>query len=270
MRRSPARNAAPLLAALLVLAALGAALAASVEVKTGLAEFLPPGRTRASAFLVDELRSGAASSLLLAGIEGAPPEELARLSRETGAALRASDRFSFVGDGTTGLGEAEQAFLFRHRYLLSPDTRPESFEAPALRAKLEALLDGLRSAASPLLARFGFADPTGAFLGLAQTFLSESRVEARNGAWFAAGTDQPRALLVARTRGAGLDAEAQRDAVLAFRAAFDAARPPEGARLLLSGPGVFAAEAATAIRADVRMMTLLSGALLAAFLFWRT
>jgi predicted exporter len=213
--RLPGGNAAPLLAALLLLAALGGALAALVEVKTGLAEFLPPGHTRASEFLVNELRSGAASSLLLAGIEGAPPEELARLSRATGTALRTSDRFSFVGDGTTGLGEAEQALLFRHRYLLSPETRPESFEAPALRAKLEALLDGLRSAASPLLARFGFADPTGAFLGLAQVWLAESRVEARNGAWFAAGSDPLRALLVARTRGAGLDAEAQREAVAA-------------------------------------------------------
>jgi predicted exporter len=267
--RLPGGNAAPLLAALLLLAALGGALAALVEVKTGLAEFLPPGHTRASEFLVNELRSGAASSLLLAGIEGAPPEELARLSRATGTVLRTSDRFSFVGDGTTGLGEAEQALLFRHRYLLSPETRPESFEAPALRAKLEALLDGLRSAASPLLARFGFADPPGAFLGLAQVWLAESRVEARNGAWFAAGSDPPRALLVARTRGAGLDAEAQREAVAAFRAAFQAAEPG-GARLLLSGPGVFAAEAAAAIRADVRMMTVLSCALLAAFLLWRT
>jgi predicted exporter len=267
--RLPGREAAPLLAALLVLAALGGALAALVEVRTGLAEFLPAGRTRASEFLVNELRSGAASSLLLAGIEGAPPDELARISRATGAALRASDRFGFVGDGTTGLGEAEQATLFRFRYLLSPDTRPESFEAPALRAKLEALLDGLRTAASPLLARFGFADPTGAFFGLAQGWLAEGRVEARNGAWFAAGSDPPRALLVARTRGAGLDAEAQREAVAAFHAAFDAAQPG-GARLLLSGPGVFASEAATAIRADVRMMTLLSCALLAAFLLWRT
>ena len=270
--RLPGRDAAPLLAALLVLVALGGALFAVVPVRTGLAEFLPPGRTRATEFLLDELRSGAASSLLLAGIEGAPPEELARLSRETGTALRASGRFAFVGDGTTTLGEAEQALLFRHRYLLSPDTRPEAFEAPALRAKLEALLDGLRSAASPLLARFGFADPTGAFLGLAQTLLSESRVEARNGAWFAPGHDgrPARALLLARTRGSGLDSEAQAEAVAAFRAAFAAAGPGEGARLLLSGPGVFAAEAAAAIRADVRMMTTLSVALLAAFLLWRT
>ncbi|HYI82160.1 MAG TPA: MMPL family transporter, partial [Acetobacteraceae bacterium] len=267
--RLPGRNAAPLLAALMLLTVLGATLAATVEVRTGLVEFLPPGHSRGSEFLLGELRSGAASSLLLAGIEGAPQEDLARISRDTAATLRASDRFSFVGDGTIGIGESEQGLLFRYRYLLSPASRPGTFETAALRTKLEGLLDGLRSAASPLLARFGFADPTGAFLGLAQTWLAESRIETRHGAWFAAGADPPRALLLARTRGAGLDAEAQREAVAAFRGAFDLSEPG-GARLLLSGPGVFAAEAASAIRADVRMMTLLSCALLAAFLLWRT
>lgn len=257
-----------LLAALLVLAALGGALGALVGVRADLAEFLPAGRSPASAFLFRELQSGAATTLLLAGIEGADPAELARVSRETAAGLRASGRFDFVGDGTVTLGEAEQALLFRYRYLLSPETQPEAFSAAALRPKLEALLEGLRSAASPLLARFGFADPTGAFLGLARTFLAESRLEVRDGAWFAR-EGPPRALLIARARGgAGLDAEAQGQAVAAFRAAFEAAGPG-GARLLLSGPGVFASEAATAIRADVRLITLASGGLLAAFLLWR-
>ncbi|MBL6077895.1 MMPL family transporter [Belnapia sp. T18] len=257
-----------LLAALLLLAALGGGLGALVGVRADLAEFLPPGRSPASAFLFRELRSGAATTLLLAGIEGAAPAELARVSRETAAGLRASGRFDFVGDGTVTLGDAEQALLFRYRYLLSPETRPEAFTAAALRPKLEALLEGLRSAASPLLARFGFADPTGAFLGLARAFLAESRLEVRDGAWFAA-EGPPRALLIARAQGgAGLDAEAQGQAVAAFRTAFEAANPGP-ARLLLSGPGVFASEAATAIRADVRLITLASGGLLAAFLFWR-
>jgi predicted exporter len=109
------------------------------------------------------LQSGAATTLLLAAIEGAPREELARLSRETAAGLRASQRFSFVGDGTLRLGEQEEALLFRHRYLLSPETRAEAFTAAALRPKLEALLDGLRSAAGPVLARLGFSDPTAPF-----------------------------------------------------------------------------------------------------------
>ena len=263
------RRFPPLLAALLLLAALGAGLAAKVEVRGDLAEFLPAGRSPASAFLFRELRSGAATSLLLAGIEGAPEAELARLSRALGAALRASGQFAFVADGTTTLGEAEQALLFRHRYLLSPETVPDSFTVPALRARLEALLDGLRSSASPVLARFGFADPTGAFLGLARVWLAESRLEARDGAWFAAPPAPPRALLLARTGAAGLDAEAQARAIATIRAGF-AAAGPGSARLLVSGPGVFAAEAAAAIQADVRMVTILSTVLLAGFLVWRT
>ena len=268
----PPRPAGRLVAVLLLLAGLLGLLAWRAPPVTDLAEFLPPGRTPASAFLFRQLQSGAATTLLLAAIEGeVPREELARLSRETAAGLRASGLFVFVGDGTLRLSEDEQALLFRYRYLLSPETRPEAFVAPALRARLEALLDGLRSAASPMLARFGFADPTGAFLGLAAAWLGETRVESFEGAWFAAPApgEAPRALLLARAQGAGLDSAAQQAAMDGFRAAFAAARPTAGARLLLSGPGAFAAEAAAGIEADVRLMTLAAGALLAAFLLWR-
>ncbi len=266
------RNLARPGAALLLLGALLAVLAWRAPPRADLAEFLPVGGTPASAFLLRELQSGAATTLLLAAIEGeVPREELARLSRETAAALRASGRFAFVGDGTLRPSEEELAFLFRHRYLLSPETQPEAFTAEALRPKLQALLDGLRSAASPLLARFGFADPTGSFLGLATSWLGESRVETFDGAWFAPPRPDapPRVLLLARGQGAGLDAEAQGAAIEAFRAAFAAANPPAAARLLLSGPGVFAAEAAPRIRGDVELITTASGLLLAAFLTWR-
>ncbi|MGK7868393.1 MMPL family transporter [Falsiroseomonas sp. E2-1-a20] len=253
-----------ILAVLLLLAGLTGALAWVAPPRADLAEFLPPGETPATRFLFRELQSGAATTLLLAAIEGAPRPELARVSRETAAGLRESGRFAFVGDGSVALGEAEQDFLFRHRYLLAE----ADFTAAGLRPKLEALLDGLRSAASPLLARFGFADPNGAFLGLAATWLGESRVATVDGAWFAP-QDPPRALLVARGQGAGLDAPAQREAMAAFHAAFAAANPPPGARLLLSGPGVFAAEAAESIERDVTRVSLAATLLLAGFLFWR-
>ncbi|WP_431280924.1 MMPL family transporter [Humitalea sp. 24SJ18S-53] len=259
-----------LVALLLFLAGVGGMLAWLAPPRADLVEFLPPGRTPASAFLFRELQSGAATTLLLAAIEGAPRDELARLSRETAAGLRASGRFAFVGDGSLRLVEAEEALLFRYRYLLSADTRAEGFSAAALRPRLEALLDGLRSAASPLLARFGFADPTGAFFGLMAAWLAESRIETSDGAWFAAtGAGAPRALLVARGLGAGMDADAQQAAMDAFAAAFAAAHPAPSARLLLSGPGVFAAAAAGQIKADVQFVTLTSAALLAAFLYWR-
>ena len=264
-------GAGRLLAALLLLALLGAGLFRALPLRTEMDDFLPPARTPAAAFLLDELRSGAATTLLLMGIEGAPEEGLARLSRALGDSLRASGRFAFVGNGALDLSDAERELVFRHRYLLSAAVTPALFEVPALRAKLVALLDGLRSAASPVLARFGFADPVGAFLDLLRGWLGQSRVELRQGVWFAAagGDGPPRALLVARGTASGLDTEGQGLAARTVRDGFAGAHPGQ-ARLLLSGPGVFAAEAAAAVKADVEMISVLSGLLIAAFLFWRT
>ncbi|MBB5694259.1 MMPL family transporter [Muricoccus pecuniae] len=257
--------ARPLLA-LLALALLGLLLFRLIEIRTDMADFLPPAETPEAAFLLGELREGAATTLLLAGIEGAEEAELARLSRATGEAMRATGRFAFVGNGTADLTEAEGEMLFRYRYLLAPSEG--AFEVPALRRGLEALLDGLRSSLSGVLSRLGFADPTGIFMGTVKGWLGASTVEVRRGVWFAGGDGPPRALMVARSRALGTDTEAQREAAEAVRAAFAGAEPGR-ARLLLAGPGVFAASAAASVRADVERVSLLAGALLLAFLLWR-
>ena len=234
-----------------------------------MADFLPRSDRAEARFLLAELQRGAATTLLLAGIEGAAPAELARLSRVVGDALRDSGRFAFVANGTQDVSEAEREQVFAYRYLLSPLTEPAIFTAPALRPKLEALLDGLGSSAAPLVRQFGFADPTGAFIAFARGLIGSSGVTLREGVWFAGGESAPRALLLARSRANGLDPEGQQAAADTIRAAF-AAATPGAARLLLSGPGVFAAEAARAIREDVEMISVASALLVAALLLWRT
>jgi predicted exporter len=254
--------------ALLLLALLGLALFRAVPIRTEMSDLLPPGQTPAAEFLLRELRSGAATTVLLAGIEGASEEELARISREVGNRLRESERFSFIGNGSLDLSDEERELIFRYRYLLSPSTEPVSFQTDALKAKLAGLIEGLRSSASPLLARFGFADPTGAFFDLLRGWLGQSRVQLRSGIWFAGETPNPRALIVARSNTSGLDTEAQAAAMQAFRQAFAAANPGP-AKLLLSGPGVFGAEAAATVHADVEMISVLSGMLILGFLWLR-
>ena len=122
--------------------------------------------------------------------------------------------------------------------------------------RLQALLDGLRSAASPLLARFGFADPTGAFLGLARDWLARRGWRRRDGAWFAAQGGKDGEAPPAPCSGphprqpAGWTRPGQQAAIGAFRAAFEplvrlrtaAAERPR--RLRRRGGG--------AIRGDVR------------------
>ena len=256
----------PLLLALAVLSAAFPLVLRQVTLRSDIADFLPESRSPEAAFLLHELREGAATRLLIAGVEGAPAPDLARISRAMVTALAASGQFAVVANGAPRLDDAEAALLFAHRYALSPAATPDAFTEVALRGSFETLLDGLRSSAEPLLRRFGFADPTGAFLALLRGWSADSRVATENGVWMAPG---PRALMLAQTRAPGLDIAAQQHAAEAFRIAFAGADPPPGARLLLSGPGVFAAEAAATVRADVKLVSTLSFLLVAAFLFWR-
>ncbi|MEO3471394.1 MMPL family transporter [Roseomonas sp. CAU 1739] len=256
----------PLLLALAVLSAAFPLALRTVTLRSDIADFLPDSRSPEAAFLLRELREGAATRLLIAGIEGAPAPDLARISRAIATALDASGQFAVVAIGAPRLEDGEATLLFAHRYALSPAATPDAFTQAALHGSFETLLDGLRSSAEPLLRRFGFADPTGAFIAMLRGWSADARIATENGVWMAPG---PRALILAQTRAAGLDVVAQQHAAEAFRTAFAAADAPHGARLLLSGPGVFAAEAAAAVRADVKLVSTLSFLLVAAFLFWR-
>ncbi len=253
-------------AAIALLAAAFPLLLRHVELRSDITDFLPAATTQEATFLLQELRSGAATRLLIAGIEGAPPDELARVSRDMSQRLATDGRFALLANGTAMVSDEEAALLFAHRYALSPAATPEAFTEPALRASLEGVLDGLQSSAAPLLRRFAFADPTGAFLAMLRGWAGEGRIATEHGVWMAPG---PRALLLAQTRAAGMDTEAQQGAVAAIRDAFAQAAPAPGARLLLSGPGIFAAEAAATVRADVQLVSTLSFLLVGGFLFWR-
>jgi predicted exporter len=256
----------------IVLALAGAALFAAavfshVSLRTDLAEFLPQGQTAAARFMLRELRSSAATSLIMIGIEGAPSDALARISRGMTASLTSSDLFALVDDGGGEvIGSPEQQFLFSRRYLLSPVTTPAAFEVAALHADMAQLLQQLQSSGSPLVQLFGLADPPGAFLALVKEWLGGSRVRSLHGVWFAA--DHDRALILAKTTAGGMDVPAQEQVAAAIRAAFSAA-DPGGARLLASGTAIFTRDAAATIRGDVERISILSALLTGLLLLWR-
>lgn len=259
---SPLTRAAPVLLALAAAIALLLLVLSQITVRTDMTEFLPQGDSPAARLVLGEVRSGAATGLILIGLDGDTPEHLAQLSRTMATALTATGLFQLVAGGQAAIPEAALDAIFASRYLLADADWSES----ALHAGLERLLAQLRGAAAPLAIQFGLKDPPGAAIRLARAWTGGSAVRSIDGAWFA--PDRDRALLLARTKAGGMDVPAQEAATAAIDQAFRAAEPGP-ARLLVAGPAIFARDAARAIKGDVERLSIVSTLLVAALLWWR-
>lgn len=249
---------------LLALAACGAWLYRSLSVTTDLTVFLPPSTTPAQRVLAGQLRDGVASRLILIALDGEEGAALARTSGELARRLKASGLFSYVNNGAPAAMDRERAILFAQRYLLSPAVNADRFSAAGLGAALRESLELLASPAGVLARPTLAADPTGEFRELLRLFVPEGGPEIRHRVWFS--RDGARALLVAETRAPGFDVEAQRRAIAAIHDAFSAAGPGK-ARIVLSGPGVFASQMRDTIEAEAWRLSVFAAALVLGILF---
>jgi len=223
---------------------------------TDLSAFLPANPTPVQQLLVDQLRDGPASRLILIALEQGDAAARARVSVSMIDRLREDTQFTSVNNGDAA-GQRDREFLFQHRYLLSEAVDAERFSAAGLNAAIRETIDNLASPAGLLFKSLVPRDPTGELLGILDQLARAPAPQSRNGVWVSA--DAGRALAVAQTAASGSDTDAQRRAIEAIRAAFAAAArglPASGkdVQLHLSGPGVFAVAARAKIeRAAVRL-----------------
>jgi len=236
---------------------------------TDLSAFLPSSPTPEQQLLMDQISDGLASRLILVGIEGADAPTRARLSRQIAQQLRADPAFVSVNNGEPVNSERDRAYLFDHRYLLSPTVAPERFSADGLHAALSDSIDLLASPAGLLVKSLLPRDPTGEMLQLLEQFDSGTQPPLVEGAW--ASRDGTRALLLMQTRAAGSDIDAQQRAMAAIRLAFDQAlnQAPgatASAQLVMTGPGVFSVTSRDTIKRQVTRLSLISLALIATLL----
>jgi predicted exporter len=233
-----------------------------------LSAFLPRSPSAGQRVLVDQLRDGLVSRLILVGIEGADAPTRAELSRQLAAALRHDAQFAAVSNGEPVNEARDQRFLFAHRYVLSPAVTPQRFSAAGLHQALGDSLDLLSSSAGLFTKALLPRDPTGEVAALVSQLDSAAQPQSSHGVW--ASRDGRRAVLVLQTTGAGSDTDAQARAIDAVRGAFDAAaRAVPGAascRVLMTGPGVFSVDARDTIKHDVERLSVLSLVLIVALL----
>jgi len=245
-----------------------AAVIARTEISTDLSAFLPRSPSPAQQVLVDQVREGAVSRLILLGIEGAPADALAALSRNMAARLRLEPALSAVNNGEEAALDAEREFIWRNRYVLSPAVSPARFSEAGLRDALQRDQDLLTSGLAALVKRTLPSDPTGEMLTIIDEFAGEPPPHTRDDLWFA--PDDSRALLMAQTRAAGFDIDGQEKALQrigdAFRGAQQETPGAASARLLETGPGVFAVHTRATTQEDAERLSLIATVLIAGVL----
>lgn len=247
-------------AAWLVLVIACSIVVARASFTTDISAFLPRSPTPGQQILVEQLRDGVVSRLILIGLEGGSPAKLAQASRQLAATLRQDGNFVAVGNGDDAVAPRDRDYLWRNRYLLSPAVTPERFSVVGLRSRLEENLGLLASPAGPLVRRMLPSDPTSELLEIVEQLEGQSRPASRNGVWFS--PDGGRALLVAQTRAAGYDIDAQERALAAIRAAFARTGGESGFTLRMSGPGVFSVASRASIKGDALRFSLIATVLI--------
>jgi predicted exporter len=243
-----------------------------------LSAFLPARPTAAQRLLVDQLRDGPGSRLLLIALEGGDIGTRAQLSAALAQALRSDAAFLNVGNGAETTADRDREFLFAHRYLLSEAVTPQHFTAAGLRESIQDTVADLASPGGLVLQSLVVRDPTGEMLAVIDQLSRTRAPRSRNGVWTSA--DGARTLLIAETAASGSDTDAQEHALAVVRSAFEAAvreLPGAAARelpgasagkveLVMSGPGVFAVASRARIEHAVVRLSMAGSALVAMIL----
>ena len=246
---------AAILAAWLLLAAACVAVMLGARYSTDMSAFLPSRPSARQQLLVDQIRDGALSRLVLIGLQGGTPAARAQASRDLAARLRADDAFAAVINGDAASRERDEAWLLAQRYALSPQVTPERFTPEGLRAALQGSIAALGGSAGLALKALLPRDPTGEMSALISQMAGGPLPNSSEGVW--ASGDGSLALLAALTAAPGADTDAQERALARLQAAFEAAAPPaSGVRLLMTGAPVFSVDARRTIRSEVGRLSL--------------
>jgi predicted exporter len=253
------RRAVVLLAWLLVLLC-GVVVIARTHIGADLSAFLPKSPDVRQRVLIEQLQSGVASRTLMLGIEGGSAEQRAAVSRAVAKDMRGSKLFDLVQNGDVGDWSEAGTWVFQHRYQLSPGVTPAQFTPEGLRDAINETLSMLGTPAGNVVKPLLDRDPTGETQRIAMELVPASAPRSEDGVWMSRSA--PRALMIATTRAAGSDLDAQAVAIARVHAAYDAAVREMGAsapKLLLSGPPVFSVMSRDKIKAEALHLAVVGG-----------
>lgn len=246
--------------------ALSVVIILNTRFTADMSAFLPAHPTAEQAFLVDQLKGGSFSRMILMGIEGGNARERAQLSQALGKALRADGRFSMVRNGDGAYLKNDQSLLFQDRYLLSPAVTPERFTPAGLHAAIGDSIDRLNSPIGLFTKNLLTRDPTGELMALLRSLDAGHAPRTSEGVWVS--PDGQRSLLMAQTRADGSDIDAMQTAIDTIRHTFDTVRTAAAGsadgtdadrpQLIVTGAPVFSVESRATIKGEVKRFSIIS------------
>ncbi|MFD1709263.1 MMPL family transporter [Ottowia flava] len=232
--------------------------------------FLPKNPDEQQRLLVDQIKDGALSRMVLMGIEGGDSSLRAGASERLAAALRDDAAFASVINGDAASRERDQTLLMQSRYLLSQQVSPERFSPSGLHAAIRNSINELGGSAGLILKSIFPRDPTGELPALIGRLTSGRAPAGHDGVWTSASGDT--ALLIAMTAAPGTDTDAQESVLARIRDTFERERHDATLKLVVSGAPVFSVDARQSIKSEVERLSLVGGIsiLLIMFAFYRS
>lgn len=267
-RQTPTRHHASRwrIAIWLAAMALAAWVVSTSRFSTDMSVFLPSEPTARQQILVDQIKDGTLSRLVLIGIEGGNAEQRANASRQLAQWLRTSAAFDGAVNADASSREKDFAWLMAHRYVLSDQITPDRFSNAGL---LNAITAGANSLATPeglaLKAIFP-RDPTGELVHTLSSLSSSEQPHTEAGVL--ASADGSRALLMTLTNAAGSDTDAMERLLADIHQEFDRLTAGQSLTLQMTGSPVFSVQARATIKKEVERLSIVGLTGVVLLLMW--
>jgi predicted exporter len=242
------------------------------EFRADISAFLPRNPTPDQQLLVDQLKDGAVSRLILVAVDGNNAATIGAISKSMAEKLRVDPQWTIISNGELVGAETDGKFLLDNRYLLSPTLSAKSLETAELRKALSQTKQMLSQETGFFAKALVPRDPTGEMMHQLEALASKSKTPTEEGVWMVQPTPgQWRALIMGQTKAPGIDLDAQQAAVGAVQTAFNEANMKHAngaAQLVLTGPGVFSALSRDRIRSEVTIMSTIATVMVVALIWW--
>ena len=233
---------------------------------TDMSVFLPSEPTARQQILVDQIKDGTLSRLILLGIEGGSAEQRAHASRQLAHWLRMNPAFDGAVNADTDSREKDFTWLMKHRYALSDQVTPDRFSNPGLLQAIQASANGLATPQGLALKAIFPRDPTSELEHTLSNLATGGQPHTQAGVL--ASEDGHRALLMTLTDAAGTNTDVLEQLLADIRREFERINTGQTLALQMTGAPVFSVQARATIKSEVERLSLVGLLGVVSLLLW--